>query len=81
MYYSQVGNYSSTGALQQKAQTTTVQDGLVARYSFDASTGTDDSGHGYTGSVLNGTSFGAGKIGTAAIFDGTNDHINIASDT
>jgi len=56
-----------------------VQDGLVARYSFDTSTGTDDSGNGNTGSVLGGTSFDVGKVGTAANFDGTDDHIAIPS--
>ena len=51
MYYSQVGNYYATGVLQQRAQTTTVQDGLVARWSFDASTGTDDSGNGHDATI------------------------------
>jgi len=81
MYYSQVGNYSTTGALAVRAQQTTVQTGLVARYSFDTSTGIDDSGNGHTGSVLNGTTFGVGKVGTAAVFDGINDQIEIPNHT
>ena len=31
--------------------------GLVGYRSFDASTGTDDSGNGHTGAILNGVTF------------------------
>jgi len=55
--YNTTNTYYTTGTLQKTAQSTTVQDGLVARYSFDMSTGTDESGNGNTGSVLNGVTF------------------------
>jgi len=49
--------------------------GLRGYRSFDTSTGTDDSGNGNTGSVLNGVIFSGGKVGKAAQFDGVNDYI------
>ena len=53
--------------------------GLVAYYSFDTGTGTDDSGYGNTGSVLNGITFATGKVGKAARFDGINDYIDFGN--
>ena len=52
--------------------------GLLAYYTFDATTGTDSSGNGKHGTVQNGVAFGPGKFGTAAQFDGVNDSITIS---
>lgn len=50
--------------LKVTAANTTLQDGLVARYSFDAGDATDDSGNGHDG-VIGGDATGVvGKIGT-----------------
>lgn len=77
--YQTTNTYYTTGTLQQKAQSTTVTNGLIARYSFDASTGTDDSGNGNTGSVLNGVIFSGGKIATGAVFDGNDDKVQLTT--
>ena len=75
--YQSTNGYYTTGTLQKTAQSTTVQDGLVARYSFDASTGTDDSGNGNNGAFPNGGGFASGKVSTSVVFDGVNDYISI----
>lgn len=53
-----------------------LSNGLRMYYSFDASNGTDDSGHGLTGTVLSGVSFATGKTGKGATFDGVDDMIS-----
>ena len=56
--------YYSEENLKINASNTTLQDGLVARYSFDAGDATDDSGNGHDG-VIGGDATGVvGKIGT-----------------
>jgi hypothetical protein len=56
--------------------------GLVAAFSFDASSGTsvtDASGNGHTGTLVNGPVWTAGRYGNAVSFDGVNDYVNVAN--
>lgn len=70
------GDGYSTGATATLCDPATV--GMVSYWSFDASTGRDDSGNGNTGSVLNGVAFATGQRGKMAVFDGSDDYIDIA---
>jgi len=67
----------STGATASVCSVFNV--GLRGYRSFDASTGTDDSGNGHTGVVLNGATFGTGKVGKTLILDGVNDYISVGT--
>ena len=53
---------------------------LVGAYGFTENAGlssTDASGNSNTAALLNGTGWGAGKFGSAVVFDGTNDFVSI----
>jgi len=52
-------------------------EGLVAYYSFDDGTATDNSGNGHEG-LIHGAVAISGISGDALFFDGTNDYINIS---
>ncbi len=54
------------------------EDGLVAYYSFDDGTATDNSGHGYDGQNHGAVPI-SGVSGNALFFDGTNDYINVTN--
>jgi hypothetical protein len=53
--------------------------GLIMHWKFDEGSGNiaEDSIGGYNGTLINGTSWAAGKINSALSFDGTNDYVNI----
>lgn len=48
---------------------------LVAYYSFNANNATDDAGNGNNGTLVNSPTFGAGRIGNAINFDGTQKRV------
>jgi hypothetical protein len=48
----------------------------VALYAFE-NNANDSSGNGYTGTLVNGPTFVAGRIGQAVNLDGTNDYVQI----
>ena len=50
----------------------------TAYYKLDGDA-TDSSGNGYNGTALNGVTWGAGKFDDAAVFDGSNDYINLGN--
>ena len=55
---------------------------LRARLRFDESSGTvavDDSGHGWSGTLVNGPLWSSGKNGNAVDLDGTNDYVSLPS--
>ena len=57
---------------------------LVAGYGFDEGAGgtaTDASGHGLTGTLVNGPTWVAGRYGTALNFNGTSQYVNLANPT
>ena len=56
-YYHDTAGYYHSDELVLTAQETTLQDGLVARYSFDAGDVTDESGNGHDGTVYGGVSY------------------------
>jgi hypothetical protein len=60
---------------------TVLNNNLVASYAFSENTGTvtnDNSGNGNNGVLTNGPTWSAaGKFGSAILFDGTNDLVNI----
>ncbi len=53
------------------------KDGLVAYYSFDDGTATDNSGNGHDGQIHGAVAI-SGVSGDALFFDGTNDYINVS---
>lgn len=56
--------------------------GLTAGYAFDEGSGAtvaDASGHTYTGTLVNGTAWTAGKYGQALSFNGTNSYVSLPS--
>jgi len=56
--------------------------GLVGWWKFDETEGTiayDSSGNGNDGSLTNGPTWAAGKIGGALSFDGINDYVEVSS--
>jgi hypothetical protein len=53
---------------------------VVAHYSFDAASATDDSGNGHDGQIAGGPSFEPGIAGSALRFDGTNDQVRVLGD-
>src|SRR5262245_43190851 len=58
--------------------------GVTAGYAFNETSGTtttDVSGHGITGTLVNGPTFTAGKYGNAVALDGTNDFVNLGNPT
>jgi hypothetical protein len=58
-----------------------LDNGLVAKWSFDEGSGTtaSDSVGGNTGTLTNGPSWAAGKVGSGAIqFDGVDDHVSLS---
>src|SRR5262245_47361882 len=59
--------------------------GIVAGYAFNESSGTsaaDASGHGLTGTLVNGPTFTAlGRYGNALALDGVNDYVNLGNPT
>ena len=55
--------------------TTNTANGLVAHYTFDASNATDDAGNNNNGTLVNAPTFGAGRIGNAINFDGTQKRV------
>ena len=77
----------SVAPQQPIRRTTTTVAGPAAAYAFDESAGTttaDASGHGLTGTLVNGPTFSAGKgggFGNAIMLDGTNDFVNLGNPT
>jgi fibronectin type 3 domain-containing protein len=60
--------------------TTLAVAGPLVAYGFNEGAGTttiDGSGHGTTGTLLNGTTWIAGQTGTAVSFDGSNDQVSL----
>jgi glucose/arabinose dehydrogenase/PKD repeat protein len=59
--------------------------GITAGYAFSEASGTttvDVSGHGLTGTLVNGAAFStAGKYGNALALDGVNDYVNLGNPT
>ena len=58
--------------------------GIVAGYAFDDGTGTsaaDASGHGFTGTLTNGPTWGAGRYGGAIVLDGADDYVDLGNPT
>jgi glucose/arabinose dehydrogenase/PKD repeat protein len=58
--------------------------GIVAGYAFDDATGTsaaDASGHGFTGTLTNGPTWGAGRYGGAIVLDGVDDYVDLGNPT
>ena len=56
--------------------------GPVAAYTFNETSGTatvDGSGHGLTGTLTNGATFGPGKNGNAVTLDGSNDFVTLGN--
>jgi glucose/arabinose dehydrogenase/chitodextrinase len=54
----------------------------AASYAFDEGTGiaaADASGHGVTGTLTGGATWGAGRNGNAVSLDGTDDHVDLAN--
>ncbi|MDP3070204.1 MAG: LamG-like jellyroll fold domain-containing protein, partial [Opitutaceae bacterium] len=83
LYYYKVRAYngSGNGAYSPEANTTTaeVTSGRQAHWKFDATSGTtatDSSGNANTGTLVNGPTWVAGKIGNAVNFDAVNDLVN-----
>ncbi len=59
---------------------TAAASGPVAHWKFDEGSGAtanDSSGNGNTGTLTNGPTWVAGRIGGAISFDGVNDHVNV----
>ena len=57
---------------------------LIVHWKFDEASGTsaaDSSGHGYTGTLVNGPVWTTGKDAGALNFDGTNDMVNLTSNS
>ena len=65
----------------QLAQLSGSGSGLVAHYTFDEGSGTTagDSAGSNTGTLVNGPTWGSGKIGGGLEFDGVDDYITFAS--
>ena len=59
--------------------------GLVGYWNFDEGTGTtaaDSSGSGNNGTLVNGSTWTAGKVGNGALqFDGVDDSVNAGTDS
>jgi uncharacterized repeat protein (TIGR02543 family) len=56
--------------------------GLVGYWKFDEATGNtafDSSGSGLDGTLVNGPTWTTGKIGSALLFDGTNNYVDIGA--
>jgi hypothetical protein len=74
---SYIQNYYTPNASAQ------VSSGFIGHWNFDAGSGTtaaDASGNGYTGTLVNGTTWSAGKVGSGSLtFDGNNDYVSIAN--
>ena len=81
-----VGNSTDSTPLTVTVSNTQAA-GFVAGYAFNESAGTttaDASGHGLTGTLVNGPTFSAGKgggFGNAILLDGTNDFVNLGNPT
>ena len=78
------GNSTNSTPLAVTVSNTQVA-GFVAGYAFNESAGTtasDASGHGLTGTLVNGPTFtAAGKYGNAVALDGVNDYVNLGNPT
>ena len=64
------------------SNTTPPPAGIVAGYAFDDGTGTsavDVSGHGITGTLTNGPTWGAGRYGGAIVLDGVDDYVDLGN--
>ncbi len=59
--------------------TTTINDDLVAHYSFDASNAIDDAGNGFNGIIQNGWTITNGRISNAVDLDWIDDIVRIAN--
>ena len=72
-------------SLVPKAQAAAPTNGLVGYWAFDEGSGTtagDSSGNGNNGTLVNGPTWTAGKVGSQAIsFDGSNDYIAVSNST
>ncbi|HJY81928.1 MAG TPA: LamG-like jellyroll fold domain-containing protein, partial [Candidatus Binatia bacterium] len=58
--------------------------GLVAAYSFNEGGGTtasDASGNGHTGTVVNSPTWTTGKVGSALLLNGTNQYVDVPSNS
>src|SRR3989338_5884576 len=69
-------------SLVPKAQAAAPTNGLVGYWAFDEGSGTtagDSSGNGNNGTLVNGPTWTAGKVGSQAIsFDGSNDYFAVS---
>ena len=78
------GNSTDSTPLTVTVSNTQVA-GFVAGYAFNESAGTtasDASGHGLTGTLVNGPTFTtAGQYGNAVALDGINDYVNLGNPT
>ena len=71
-----------TAATSFELTVTATSAGLVAAYAFNETSGTatvDGSGHGLTGTLTNGATFGPGKNGNAVALDGVNDFVTLGN--
>ncbi|QQR64991.1 hypothetical protein IPH92_00195 [Candidatus Kaiserbacteria bacterium] len=73
---------SAFGTLSSVGNTTTSPSGLIGKWNLDEGSGTeayDSSGNGNTGTLTNGPTWKAGKVGQAVDLGGDDDYINVGS--
>lgn len=78
----QLGNPDHVNAADSQGDS--LEKGLVGYWKLDDASGTsaaDASGNGNTGTLTNGPTWTTGRIGGATDFDGTNDYIEVPSNT
>jgi len=79
LYSNQISEITkSISPHNQLAQVPSLDNGLVAHYTFDDGTATDSSGNNNNGTLQGGPTPVAGNVGSGALsFDGGDDYINI----
>src|SRR3989344_4445776 len=69
------------GLLPAPAHAVAPTNGLIGYWNFDEGSGTiaeDSSGNGNTGTLVNGSTWTTGKVGSGAVsFDGVNDEVTM----
>lgn len=78
----QVGLLTQSVSPSSQLAAVATTNGLVGHWNFDENTGTnasDSSGSGYAGQLLNGASWTVGKVGSAVMFDGTDDKVLVGN--
>jgi len=77
LYSNQISEITkSISPRTQLAQVDSLNDGLVAHYTFDDGTATDSSGNNNNGTLQNGPTPVAGNVGSGALsFDGGDDYV------